>query len=613
MNETLEKQNTLPNAEAENTISHGEEYHGELRPSYEGIVEIPKSSHSSKRVKKRKAVAVCTAVLAVLFIAIGIYTALYAAVPHFELRGGEDITVEIKEQYDDYGVTAKVFGVDISGSVQTDKSSVNTEIPGKYTVHYSLSFFGKNYSLMRVVTVADTVPPVITLAESTETVISSIKNFKEPGYTAHDSFDGDLTSAVKVKITAKNGIATVEYTVADSSGNVGSATRQIRLSDTKGPSITLIGGYSISTGEGVFTDPGATAADDADGDITKNIKVTTDYKAGKEGTFTFTYTVSDSSGNTATAVRKVTVKDQTPPVITLGGYKEEFILVGDKFTDSGATAEDSFDGKVNVNVSGNVDTSKAGTYTLTYTAADSKGYSTSATRVIKVIKSPVPVEGAVNGGGIVSDSTIYLTFDDGPSTNITPQILDVLKKNNVKVTFFIVGYGEKDKAVIARAIAEGHTIAIHGMGHDYSKIYASAAACIENITSLQEKIERDFGYTTNIIRFPGGSSNVISAQYCQGVMTTLSSLVVELGFTYFDWNVDSGDATGKPYTPAEIAANVTSTLHKNRANVVLMHDSTYKQTTADSLQMIIDYGKANGYTFAGISSYTPPVRHGINN
>ena len=206
---------------------------------------------------------------------------------------------------------------------------------------------------------------------------------------------------------------------------------------------------------------------------------------------------------------------------------------------------------------------------------------------------------------------IYLTFDDGPS-NVTPEILDILKENDVKATFFIVDYSEEDKSKIQRIIEEGHTLGLHGLSHDYATIYSSVDAITENFIGLQKKVMNDFDYNAIYIRFPGGTSNTISKNYCDGVMTAATSKVEQEGFTYYDWNVDVDDA-GSARTTNKIYENFVAGIAPKRENVVLMHDGYGHQPTADALQEIIDYAKENGYVFSAITEDTIPVQHGVNN
>ena len=109
---------------------------------------------------------------------------------------------------------------------------------------------------------------------------------------------------------------------------------------------------------------------------------------------------------------------------------------------------------------------------------------------------------------------IYLTFDDGPSADITPHILDILAEKNIKATFFVIHFSDNNAELVKRESESGHTVALHGYSHTYSEVYASADACLENFRKIQEQVYETIGKKANIIRFPGGSSNTISRKYC---------------------------------------------------------------------------------------------------
>ena len=252
-----------------------------------------------------------------------------------------------------------------------------------------------------------------------------------------------------------------------------------------------------------------------------------------------------------------------------------------------------------VQISGNVDTSKVGTYTVHYEVTDASGNKTKKDRKVAVIEKS-------QTAGI-----IYLTFDDGPSVTSTPYILDILKEEGVKATFFIINYNENTEYLVKRIVDEGHTIAIHGYSHDYNQIYQSVDTYMENITKLRDKIKQTTGVDTKITRFPGGSSNTVSS-FNPKIMTTLTQKVVEEGYRYFDWNVSSGDAGGA-LTSQAVYKNVTENLSHKRSNVVLMHDFSNNKKTINALRDIIHYGKNNGYNFEKITENTPMVTHRVNN
>lgn len=154
---------------------------------------------------------------------------------------------------------------------------------------------------------------------------------------------------------------------------------------------------------------------------------------------------------------------------------------------------------------------------------------------------------------------IYLTFDDGPSLDITPNILDILENKNVKATFFVLHYGEKNEEILKRENELGEAIGLHGFTHTYSEVYQSADSCLENFKKIQDQVYETIGIRPNIIRFPGGSSNTVSKKYCEGVMTEVTNRALDEGFKYFDWNVDSEDS-GSARTSDDVYNNVISHL-----------------------------------------------------
>ncbi|MBR3177475.1 polysaccharide deacetylase [Candidatus Saccharibacteria bacterium] len=203
---------------------------------------------------------------------------------------------------------------------------------------------------------------------------------------------------------------------------------------------------------------------------------------------------------------------------------------------------------------------------------------------------------------------IYLTFDDGPGP-YTAKLLDILKKYDVKVTFFVTGAG--DDELIAREYNEGHTVGLHTYTHDYAYVYSSLDNFFTDLYEIQTRVKNITGQTSTLTRFPGGSSNLISARYDGGIgiMSRLSEELPARGFTYFDWNISSGDAGGAT-TSSEVYQNVINALSPNYS-VVLQHD--IKDFSVDAVEDIIKYGKANGYTFKKLDAGSFAAHHGINN
>ena len=130
--------------------------------------------------------------------------------------------------------------------------------------------------------------------------------------------------------------------------------------------------------------------------------------------------------------------------------------------------------------------------------------------------------------------------------------------------------------------------------------------------TIGNKVKNITGVESKIIRFPGGGSNTVSTQYSRGIMSVLTNEVLARGYHYFDWNIDCGDAGGSK-TSTDVYNNVVNYLSHNQTNVVLMHDFQNNYKTLEALDDIIDYGLANGYTFAAIDMNTPLVRHRVNN
>lgn len=451
--------------------------------------------------------------------------------------------------------------------------------------------------------------PKIKLEEENTTVEAKVDNNLKIAKTKYIFFD--VTDKVQIEGNVDyNQIGTYEviYNVPMIFGTYKQKVT-VNVVDKAAPEITLEGGeeYNQSYSQ-EFQEPGFTANDVYDGDLSE--KVTVENKQISDTEMQVTYTVTDNSGNTATKVRNVHIVDDVPPVITLNGSETMTIIIGKSYEEKGAKANDEKDGDLTdkIQIEGSVDTSKEGNYEITYKVSDTKGNEATKKRTIIVLAEEIKARTGTDG----EPGVVYLTFDDGPSSSITPKILDILKKKNVKATFFILNYGSDGEALVKREIAEGHTVGIHGYSHEYSQIYKSVDTYMNNITKLQDKIKASTGYNATITRFPGGSSNTISRNYCKGIMTTLCKEVVSRGYKYFDWNVDSEDAGGAK-TSQNVYNNVTKGLSKSRANVVLMHDFSGNTKTLNALESIIDYGIQNGYTFSNITTNTPMVTHKPNN
>ena len=376
-----------------------------------------------------------------------------------------------------------------------------------------------------------------------------------------------------------------------------SAQREIRVIDTKAPTITLTEDPEGALTEGViYQEAGFTANDNYDGDITDRVVRT-------EEPGLVTYAVTDSSGNPAVAKRKIPLRDLVLPEIQLEGGEDYVITLGTRYEEPGFTATDNVDGDVTamVQVEGEVDWLTAGVYPITYTVSDSCENTTVVTRNVEVAAQEwtdtVYPEGKV----------VYLTFDDGPSA-YTSELLDVLDAYDAKATFFVVGSGSGN--MMRQIVKRGHSIGIHTVSHDYGQIYSSPEAYFDDLMKMQSIIYDHTGVKTTLMRFPGGSSNLVSRHSCEGIMTFLTQAVQDAGFQYFDWNVYSGDA-GETKRTEKVVENVIGGIQEHRVSIVLQHD--IHKYSVDAVEDILRWGKRNGYKFLALQNDSPGFHHDLNN
>lgn len=404
--------------------------------------------------------------------------------------------------------------------------------------------------------------------------------------------------------TKKTGTYTLTYT-ADSKELHAEKTRTVIVEDTTPPQIVLKSEPdSYTPYNHPYTEEGFTATDNYDGDLSD--KVVSEEKDGK-----VYYTVTDSSGNKATAERTIVYDDREPPVITLIGGDTITLHVGDTFYHEWEIIDDC-DGELSeqAEITKDVDTSKPGTYTVTYSITDSHGNSASATRTVIVEERPV---NPTPSGGSGDAKTIYLTFDDGPGP-YTDQLLSILAQYNVKATFFTTSAYPAYAYCMASAAAAGHTVCVHSATHNYAQIYSSEDAYWADFNAQNAVIAAQTGAYSTMFRFPGGSSNTVSRNYNSGIMSRLAAQAASLGYTYFDWNVSSGDAgetTSTSVVYQNVINGITWCTNNGVPSVVLQHD--VKSYSVAAVADIIEWGLANGYTFAPLTpgSYAP--HHGINN
>ncbi len=457
--------------------------------------------------------------LAVLFFAVNRWSVTIT------MNGDSAVVLEYGDSYQDPGAEARLHGslffregwpMELAANSNVDANAV-----GEYTVTYTARKLLWAKQVTRTVTVQDTCPPEITLISSPDHCTLPGEIYEEEGYQATDNCDGDLTQFVQRE--ERDGV--VYYSVEDSSGNRTEVIRTIQYGDSTPPELALLGDAAVTLTAGTaYAEPGWTANDNCDGDLTNQVQVSGAVNSNQAGTYELTYTVTDQSGNVSQATRAVTVE-------------------------------------------------------------------------------PVQQAVTVTPNGKV----IYLTFDDGPGP-YTQQLLDVLAKYNVKVTFFTVNTKYND--LIAAEVAAGHSVGIHSATHDYPTIYASEDAYFADLQKQQDIIYQQTGEKTTLLRFPGGSSNTVSKNYCPGIMSKLTQDVTDQGFQYFDWNVSSGDA-GETTDTETVYQNVIQGVQQHDVSVVLQHD--IKEFSVNAVEKIIVWGLENGYTFLPLDATSPTAHHRVNN
>jgi len=469
-------------------------------------------SNNKKKFKKWK--------LVLIFIILVLFMILLGFIffPRIELNGQDLIEIGYNEKYVEPGYGLYILNKNVSNNIKVDSKILNGKI-GDYEISYIYNLFGIKIKKTRKVNVVDNISPVITIKEDNIKICPN-NDIPEIEYNAMDEYDGDITSLVE-RIENDNEVI---FSVFDSSNNKSMASVKVDRTDSEKPSIKLKGNSSMFITYGnSYKEPGYSATDNCNGDITSKVKVSG--SVGREiGKYQIRYEVEDDSGNKTAVIRSV--------------------VVGVKVSDNGS----------------------------------------------------------------VKKGTIYLTFDDGPNQGTTNKILDILKSEGVKATFFVTCKGPD--SLIKRMHEEGHTVALHTASHEYSYVYSSVDNYFADLYKVRDRVIRITGVDSKIIRFPGGSSNTISRNYNKGIMTVLTNTVLSEGYRYFDWNVDGKDAGGAKNSK-DVYYNVTSKLSHDRANVVLLHD--IKSITVGALSDIIKFGKEYGYEFSAIDMNTYMVRHSVKN
>lgn len=205
----------------------------------------------------------------------------------------------------------------------------------------------------------------------------------------------------------------------------------------------------------------------------------------------------------------------------------------------------------------------------------------------------------------VKEKTIYLSFDDGPSSN-TRQILDILDKYNIKATFFVVGNeSEQGKELLREIVKRGHTIGIHSYCHNYNIIYQSVDAYLDDFYRDYNYVLNATGVKPQIFRFPGGSVN----SYNQTIYKQIIAEMCRRGFVYYDWNI-SGEDASPTATWTSIYNNIIKATKNASRGLILLHDGPDKGTTVTVVEDLIKELIKSGYTFDKLTNDVKPIIFG---
>jgi hypothetical protein len=434
------------------------------------------------------------------------------------------------------------------------------------------------------ITIVEPTTPVITLLGENPITIEVGSVFTDPGATAANSCNNNISVTVNSTVdTSVVGSYTITYTATDSSGNQATAVvRTVNVVDTTAPVITLVGDNPVTIELGAtYTDQGATATD-LSGDITVTTSGTVDTSI--VGSYTVTYTATDSSGNSATAVtRTVNVVDTTAPVIILNGDNPMNIEVGGIFTDPGASATDNYDTEISVSVTGTVDNTTVGAYNLTYTATDSSDNTTTVIRIVNIF-SPNYLK--------ILDSSICADLE---VNNIS---LNLFSNDAIRAIQFDInfpnGFVLDNSNVTASALLDDFTITSSLIGENTYRflVYTISDSSIQSgdntILNLPISVESSVDSGSYIFNISNvtlsniDNQNIASEVLEIGTLTVFqdctapvialtgdSTVTIELGDTYTDEGATATDESGN------ITVTSTSTVD---TSVVGSYTVTYTAT-----------------------------------
>jgi len=329
--------------------------------------------------------------------------------------------------------TIEVVGIPEGSSVEVVFAN-RDDLPveeGLYPFFVRLSggnFSGSRSGVMRLVGDEDTSPPVITLTGSALVTIEAGSEYADAGATATDTLDGAIAVVVDNNVnTQVPGSYLVSFTATDAAGNAAvEVTRTVIVQDTLPPVITLTDSASVTVEAGAdYTDAGATASDTLDGAIA--VVVDNKVNAQVPGSYLVSFTATDAAGNAAVEVtRTVIVQDTLPPVITLTGSASVTIEAGADYADAGATAYDTLDGAITVEVENKVNAQVPGSYLVSFTATDAAGNAAVEVTRTVIVEETNTLPLVITSISTAANGDVSLTWNSREG-----QTYAILAKNNL--------------------------------------------------------------------------------------------------------------------------------------------------------------------------------------
>ncbi|KAA1246126.1 DUF5011 domain-containing protein [Aquimarina sp. RZ0] len=431
-------------------------------------VDFKVVNSNSTRIEKTSAVTIT-------------YTDPDIEAPVIVLNGAPEITIKVGEEFTDPGATATdnidastLLEILITGSVDISK-------PGEYIVTYSVTDSSSNTaSITRKVTVIDDQAPILELIGDNPMIVFVGDVYTDPGVNVTDNVDAPSSLIIETTGSVDTNIVndyTITYVVTDSSDNTASLDRIVKVINDAPPVITLIGPNPLEVNASFqFNDPGATAVDVVDGDLTDAIEVVSTVVGEMPGNYTITYSISDSVGNRAMLVRDVKIIDTEAPVIILNGLSEITLNLGSSYMEKGALVSDNVEtiDSDDVVITGAVNTALPGVYIIRYNVVDTAGNpALEVTRKVTVIDHIIPVI-TINGGANISVDAGDPFVDSGATANdnLDGNITSSIQKggtfrNTLVPGNYTITYNVRDAAGNA-AIQKVKTVVVRSVTPSYN-------------------------------------------------------------------------------------------------------------------------------------------------